>query len=107
MFCAHLLKTTLKELSKRLRGNAWNTPSVITQNGQLITSKPANEIVARDLVVLCFQNAPFKPGLLPNIYFASAQRDGRCMARAFPHEFRMVCGDGLEQLGADIVPLVW
>jgi hypothetical protein len=51
MFCAHLLKTTLKELSKRLR--AWDTPSVIT-------SKPANEIVARDLVVLCFQNAPFQ-----------------------------------------------
>jgi hypothetical protein len=77
MFCAHLLKTTLKELSKRLRGHAWDTPSVITQNGKLITSKPANEIVARDLVVYVFKT-PFKPGLLPNIYFASAQRDGRC-----------------------------
>ncbi|HKA21633.1 MAG TPA: hypothetical protein VKN18_25375 [Blastocatellia bacterium] len=31
----------------------------------------------------------------------------RRVARAFPHEFRMVCGDGLEQLGADIVPMVW
>ena len=31
----------------------------------------------------------------------------RRLARAFPHEFRMVCGDGLEQLGDDIVPLVW
>jgi hypothetical protein len=31
----------------------------------------------------------------------------RRLARAFPHEFRMICGDGLEQLGADIAPLVW
>ena len=31
----------------------------------------------------------------------------RRVARAFPHEFRMVCGDGLEQLGADLVPMVW
>lgn len=31
----------------------------------------------------------------------------RRIARAFPHRFRVVCGDGLEQLGADIVPLVW
>ena len=31
----------------------------------------------------------------------------RRLARAFPHEFRMICGDGLEQLGEDIVPLVW
>jgi hypothetical protein len=31
----------------------------------------------------------------------------RRLARAFPHEFRVVCGDGLERLGADIVPLVW
>lgn len=29
------------------------------------------------------------------------------LARAFPHEFRMVCGDGLEQLGADFLPMVW
>ena len=29
------------------------------------------------------------------------------VARAFPHEFRMICGDGLERLGADIAPLVW
>lgn len=39
-----------------------------------------------------------------------ASRCGRAyreVARAFPREFRMVCGDGLEQLGADIVPLVW
>jgi hypothetical protein len=31
----------------------------------------------------------------------------RRIARAFPRRFRVVCGDGLEQLGADIVPLVW
>jgi hypothetical protein len=29
------------------------------------------------------------------------------LARAFPHDFRMVCGDGLEQLGEDVAPLVW
>jgi hypothetical protein len=31
----------------------------------------------------------------------------RRVARAFPHEFRMICGDGLERLGEDIAPLVW
>ena len=31
----------------------------------------------------------------------------RRLSRVFPHEFRMICGDGLEHLGADIVPLVW
>jgi hypothetical protein len=31
----------------------------------------------------------------------------RRAARAFPQEFRAVCGDGLEQLGEDVVPLVW
>ena len=31
----------------------------------------------------------------------------RSLARAFPHEFRMICGDGLERLGEDVVPLVW
>jgi hypothetical protein len=31
----------------------------------------------------------------------------RRLARAFPHEFRMICGNGLEQLGADTIPLVW
>jgi hypothetical protein len=31
----------------------------------------------------------------------------RRVARAFPHEFRMICGDGLERLGEDVVPLVW
>jgi len=39
-----------------------------------------------------------------------ASRCGRAyreVARAFPREFRTICGDGLEQLGADIVPVVW
>ena len=38
---------------------------------------------------------------------------GRCgwiyrrLARAYPNDFRAVCGDGLERLGEDITPLVW
>ena len=39
-----------------------------------------------------------------------ASRAGRLyrrLARAFPHQFRVVCGDGLEQLGEDLAPLVW
>jgi hypothetical protein len=31
----------------------------------------------------------------------------RTVARAFPHEYRVVCGDGLEQLGEDVVPIAW
>ena len=31
----------------------------------------------------------------------------RKLSRAFPHEFRAVCGDGLERLGADLAPLAW
>lgn len=31
----------------------------------------------------------------------------RRLARAFPLRFRMICGDGLEQLGEDMIPLVW
>jgi hypothetical protein len=31
----------------------------------------------------------------------------RRVARAFPDEFRVICGDGLEQLGADVTPRVW
>ena len=41
---------------------------------------------------------------------AWAERGARLyarLARAFPYEFRLVCGDGLEQLGRDVVPLVW
>lgn len=42
-----------------------------------------------------------------NKWVIGCSRMYRRLARAFPHEYRMVCGDGLEQLGADIVPLVW
>lgn len=42
-----------------------------------------------------------------NHWVNACGRRYRRIARAFPHEFRMVCGDGLEQLGADLVPLVW
>lgn len=31
----------------------------------------------------------------------------RRLARMYPLEFRIVCGDGLERLGEDVVPLVW
>src|SRR5258705_13355477 len=31
----------------------------------------------------------------------------RRLARAFPHQYRAICGDGLEQLGEDLVPRVW
>ena len=31
----------------------------------------------------------------------------RRIARAFPPEFRAICGDGLEQLGEDVAPVVW
>lgn len=38
---------------------------------------------------------------------ATCGRGYRHLARALPHRFRVICGDGLEQLGADIAPLVW
>ena len=31
----------------------------------------------------------------------------RRLARAFPYQFRVICGDGLEQLGEDLAPMVW
>ena len=31
----------------------------------------------------------------------------RGIARSFPHEFRAVCGDGLERLADDVAPIVW
>jgi len=31
----------------------------------------------------------------------------RRIARAFPHQYRAICGDGLEQLGEDLVPRLW
>jgi hypothetical protein len=42
-----------------------------------------------------------------NRWLTLCDRTYRKLARLFPHEFRAVCGDGLEQLGADMVPLVW
>jgi hypothetical protein len=29
------------------------------------------------------------------------------VARAFPHNFRVICGDGLERLGMDLVPIIY
>ena len=37
----------------------------------------------------------------------ACRRAYRGIARAFPQRFRVVCGDGLEQLGLDVMPLVW
>jgi hypothetical protein len=42
-----------------------------------------------------------------NRWVTGCSRLYRRLARAFPREFRVVCGDGLERLGADIAPLVW
>jgi hypothetical protein len=41
------------------------------------------------------------------ILLDACARAYRGIARAFPHRFRAVCGDGLEQLGLDVLPLVW
>jgi hypothetical protein len=38
---------------------------------------------------------------------AACARAYRGIARAFPHRFRIVCGDGLDQLGPDVMPHVW
>lgn len=42
-----------------------------------------------------------------SVWVDGCSRVYRRIARAFPREFRMICGDGLEQLGADLAPLVW
>ena len=42
-----------------------------------------------------------------NAWLAACGRVYRAVARAYPRDFRIVCGDGLEQLGDDLVPLVW
>ena len=42
-----------------------------------------------------------------NDWIGRCQSIYRRLARAFPHEFRMVCGDGLERLGEDLAPIVW
>lgn len=40
-------------------------------------------------------------------WLSGCARVYRALARAYPRNFRVVCGDGLEQLGDDLVPLVW
>ena len=40
-------------------------------------------------------------------YVTQCRRICRRLARAFPYEFRMVCGDGLERLAEDMALLVW
>jgi hypothetical protein len=40
-------------------------------------------------------------------FVMGCSRAYRCIARAFPHQYRAICGDGLEQLGEDVVPRVW
>jgi hypothetical protein len=42
-----------------------------------------------------------------NVWVIGCGRLYRRLARAFPHEFRTICGDGLEQLGEDLMPVVW
>jgi hypothetical protein len=40
-------------------------------------------------------------------FVVGCSRAYRRIARAFPHRYRAICGDGLEQLGEDLVPHVW
>ena len=40
-------------------------------------------------------------------FVIGCSRAYRCITRAFPHQYRAICGDGLEQLGEDVVPRVW
>jgi hypothetical protein len=40
-------------------------------------------------------------------FVMGCSRAYRRIARAFPHQYRAICGDGLEQLGEDLVPRVW
>lgn len=40
-------------------------------------------------------------------FVMTCSRAYRRMARAFPRRYRAICGDGLEQLGDDMVPRVW
>ena len=42
-----------------------------------------------------------------SLWVSRCGRIYRRVARAFPREFRIICGDGLEQLGGDIAPMVW
>jgi hypothetical protein len=40
-------------------------------------------------------------------FVVGCSRAYRRIARAFPHQYRAICGDGLERLGEDVVPGVW
>src|SRR5262245_63183245 len=40
-------------------------------------------------------------------FVMGCSRAYRRIARAFPPQYRAICGDGLEQLGEDLVPRVW
>ena len=42
-----------------------------------------------------------------SLLVSACRRLYRHVARTFPREFRTICGDGLEQLGEDVVPLIW
>src|SRR5262249_107318 len=42
-----------------------------------------------------------------SLWVSSCQRIYRGLAPAFPSEFRMICGDGLERLGEDTMPRIW
>ena len=43
-------------------------------------------------------------GALMSAFVIACSRLYRGLGRAFPREFRAICGDGLEQLGEDVVP---
>src|SRR5262249_18406305 len=46
-------------------------------------------------------------GALMSPWVARYQKFYRLLSRACPYRFRMVCGDGLDRLGEDLVPIVW
>jgi hypothetical protein len=46
-------------------------------------------------------------GAIMSTFVMGCCRAYRRIARAFPHQYRAICGDGLEQLGEDLVPRVW
>jgi hypothetical protein len=42
-----------------------------------------------------------------NPWVVRCQRICRGLSRAYPHEFRVLCGDGMERLGEDLAPIVF
>jgi hypothetical protein len=42
-----------------------------------------------------------------NAWVVGCRRLCRGLSRAYPHEFRAICGDGLERLAEDVGPIVW